>query len=210
MPFEIIRSDETLDSPCDAGREAASRQLALFRGEPEVAPMVQRGKTSLQDVQLHIAHLAGQIETLRQQLRDHSADRLALLLHEMIEERERELERWMAQEGRWDERVGALENAITERDNFRRREAELTRERDAARAEAAAAAARLDAAERTAEAERRRTLALERAAGEAQAEQLRLRQERAFEETHFQAERRRLTGEMERLKGGWLGRLIKA
>ncbi len=146
---------------------------------------------------------------MRQQLRDHSADRLALLLREMIEERERELERWIAQESRWDERVTALEAAIAERDTFRRREAELLRERDAARAEAENAAARLDAAERAAEAERRKAHALERAAGQAQAEQLRLRQERALDETHWHSERRQLAAEMERLKGGWLGRLIR-
>jgi chromosome segregation ATPase len=215
MPFEITPSEMPQETECDEGpapaHETRSRQLALFRGEAsEVAPVVRRGKASLQDVQLHIAHLSGQIGMLRQQLRDHSADRLALLLHEMIEERERELERWIAQEERWDERVSALENAVAERDTFRRREAELMRERDTARAEVNDVAARLAAAERAAEAERRRTQALERANGEAQAEQLRLRQERALDETNFHTERRRLAAEMERLKGGWLGRLIKA
>ncbi|HUK61459.1 MAG TPA: hypothetical protein VLV50_19665 [Stellaceae bacterium] len=208
MPFEITPREET---PNESERTEPSRQLALFRGETlDAEPLARRGKPSLQDIQLHIAHLGGQIDTLRQQLRDHSADRLALLLHEMIEERERELDRWIAQESRWDERVSALEHAISERDTFRRREAELTAERDAARAAAHEAAERLAAAERAAEAERRRVHSLERSASEAQAEQLRLRQERHLDETNWQSERRRLTNEVERMKGGWLGRLIKA
>jgi chromosome segregation ATPase len=212
MPFEITTDEETpVQTENESAPAAPSRQLALFRSEAvDVAPLARRGKPSLQDIQLHISHLGGQIDTLRQQLRDHSSDRLALLLHEMIEERERELDRWIAQESRWDERVSALESAISERDAFRRREAELTAERDAARAQAHTAAERLAAAERAAEAERRRIQALERSAGEAQAEQLRLRQERQLDESNWQSERRRLAGEMERMKSGWLGRLMKA
>ena len=210
MPFEIIPAEEAEEEQHGAS-ETLSRQLALFRGDThEVAPIARRAKPSLQDVQLHIAHLSGQIEMLRHQLRDHATDRLAMLLREMIDERERELERWIAQEARWDERVAALETAIAERDAFRRREADLLRERDRARAEAEENAARLAAAERAAEAERRKAEALERAAGEAKAEQLRLREERALDENQWQSERRKLSAEMDRLRTGWLGRLIKA
>jgi len=210
MPFELIPSEtsEETGRPCEAD---PSRQLALFRVErADAAPQARGGKASLQDVQLHITHLTSQIETLRDQLRGHTADRLALLIREMIEERERELERWIAQEGRWEERVATIEAAIAERDAFRQRETELLRERDAARAEAEATGARLRAAEHTAEMERRKANSLERAAHEAQAEQLRLREERAVDETRWHSERRRLSAEMDRLKGGWIGRLIKA
>jgi predicted ribosome quality control (RQC) complex YloA/Tae2 family protein len=212
MPFESIPAEEACAESAAPPSPDPSRQLALFRGDGgavAVAPMARRTMPSLQDVQLHIAHLAGQIETLRRQLGEHSSDRLAMLLHEMIDERERELERWAAQEQRWDERVGALEGAIAERDAFRRREAELTRERDEARRAAEDAAQRLAAAERIAEAERRKAHSLARAADGAQAEQLRLRQERAHDETRWQSERRQLSAEVEKLKTGWIGRLIR-
>jgi dTMP kinase len=214
MPFEIISAEETRDEGAPQSLPDTSRQLALFHGDDrdgvmDVAPLVRQGKPSLQTVQLHIAHLGGQIETLRRQLAEHSSDRLAMLLHEMIDERERELERWIAQEQRWDERVGALESAIAERDAFRRREAELTRERDEARRAAEDTAQRPAAAERAAEAERRKALSFERAAEGAQAEELRLRQERVRDETRWQSERRQLSAEMEKLKTGWIGRLIR-
>jgi chromosome segregation ATPase len=209
MPFEIVPPEETAPGQECRAADEPSRQLALFRADTGDIT-VTRTKPSLTNVQQHIAQLGGQIETLRQQLRGHSADRLALLLGEMIEERERELERWIAQEQAWDARVNALEAAIAERDEFRRREALLLRERDTARAAAEAVAARLEAAERAAEAARRKATALERSVGEAKAEQLRLREERALDETNWHGERRRLAAEMERLKGGWLGRLLKS
>ena len=161
-------------------------------------------------MQCHITYLSGQLDTLRRQLRDHPADRLAMLLREMIEERERELERWLAQEQRWDERLSAIETAITERDTYRQRQAELVRERDEARREAEAASVRLETAQRVADEARRRAAALERTAEKAQAEQLRLRQERELDQSTWQAERRRLAARAgQQQEKGWLTRIIR-
>jgi hypothetical protein len=214
MPFEQSLSAEASlsadDDPTETAAVAGSRQLALRLSDmPAIAlaPMEPRGRVSLQDVQCHITYLNGQLETLRRQLRDHPADRLAMLLREMIQERERELERWLAQEQRWDERLAAIESAITERDQFRERQAELIRERDEARREAEAAAARLDAAQRGAEAARRHAAALERTTEKAQAEQLRLRHEREIDKSAWQSERRRLEAAPDK---GWLARFLRS
>ncbi|HXQ53948.1 MAG TPA: hypothetical protein VN802_22840 [Stellaceae bacterium] len=219
MPFEIIPPDDLLltidDNPADdEARETGSRQLALCLDDApvyQVAPLPpRRGKPTLQDIQAHIQHLTGQLETLRRQLRDHPADRLAILLHEMISERERELERWLAQQQRWDERLTAIENAITERDAHRRREADLLRERDEARREAAITAARLEAAQRAADEARRQAQSLERVADKAKAEQLRVRHERELDKTSWLNERRHLATQVERLQDrGWLARIIR-
>jgi hypothetical protein len=217
MPFELLRPEEASAgadefSP-EADADGGSHQLALRLSDTPaiaVSPAERRGKASLQDVQCHITYLSGQLETLRRQLRDHPADRLAMLLREMIEERERELERWLAQEQRWDERLSAIETAITERDAYRQRQAELVRERDEARREAEQAAMRLEAAQRIADEAKRRAAALERTAEKAQAEQLRLRQERELDHSSWQSERRHLAARVERLQEkGWLTRIIR-
>jgi chromosome segregation ATPase len=213
MPFEISPSDEapltTDDSTAEAMADA--RQLALRLSDTPIAvqPFERRGRVSLNDVQSHIVYLNGQLDTLRRQLVDHPADRLAMLLREMIQERERELERWLAQEQRWDERLGAIESAITERDTYRQRQAELIRERDEARREAETVAARLAAAQRVADEARRHAAALERATEKAQAEQLRLRHERELDKSSWQSEQRRLVAEAQRQDKGWLSRFIR-
>jgi hypothetical protein len=214
MPFELSPSDEpsqlTDDTAADA--EAQSRQLALRLGETPgaitVQPLERRGRVSLQDVQSHVLYLNSQLDTLRRQLVDHPADRLAMLLREMIAERERELERWLAQEQRWDERLGVIENAITERDAYRQRQAELIRERDDARREAEIVGARLAAAQRVAEDAKRQAAALERTAERARAEQLRLRHERELDQSNRQVEQRRAV-EAQRHDKGWLLRFIR-
>jgi hypothetical protein len=218
MPFEILPPDDLAlasdDGPAaDETGEASSRQLAL---RLEDAPIFQvaampraRGKSTLQDIQAHILHLTSQLETLRRQLRDHPADRLAILLREMIGERERELERWLTQQQRWDDRLTAIENAITERDTHRKREADLVRERDEARREATASAARLDTAQRAAEEAKRRAQTMERSAETAKAEQVRVRHERELDKTSWLNERRRLATQVEQLRDrGWLARII--
>jgi hypothetical protein len=216
MDFEPSPSAEaslsTDEYPADAEPEAGSRQLALRLSDTpaiSIEPLERRSRATLQDVQCHITYLNGQLETLRRQLRDHPADRLAMLLREMIDERERELERWLAQEQRWDERLSAIETAITERDQFRQRQAELIRERDEARREDEAAAARLEAAQRAADEARRHAAVLERTTEKAQAEQLRLRHERELDKSAWQTERRRLSARVEREDKGWLARFIR-
>jgi hypothetical protein len=188
-----------------------SRQLALRLAdmEPvEVAPL-QRPKPNLRDIQAHIAYLSAQLETLRGQLRDHPTDRLALLLREMIEEREMSLDRWIAQEERWDQRVATIENAISERDAYRKREADLIRERDEARREAAAAETRLAQARHAAEDAQRAAAALARKADLATAEQLRLRHERDIDTNTWMTEKRQLATQVERLKvRGWLAKFV--
>ena len=213
MNFELAPSEASLsadDYPTEAAAEVASRQLALRLSDtPAIAiePMERRGRATLQDVQCHITYLNNQLDTLRRQLRDHPADRLAMLLREMIDERERELERWLAQEQRWDERLAAIETAITERDEFRQRQAELVRERDEARRAAEIAAVRLETAQRAADEARRHAAALERTTEKAQAEQLRLRHERELDKSAWQSERRRLSaGPQDK---GWLSRFIR-
>jgi len=214
MPFELASSDEPAQPNDDtaADAEAQSRQLALRLGEMPgaitVQPLERRGRVSLQDVQSHVLYLNGQLDTLRRQLVDHPADRLAMLLREMIAERERELERWLAQEQRWDERLGAIESAITERDAYRQRQAELIRERDEARREAEITSARLAAAQRAAEDAKRQAAALERAADKARAEELRLRHERELDQSSRQTEQRR-AAEAQRQDKGWLLRFIR-
>ena len=213
MPFELPPSDEALPTPDDNTAEtmADARQLALRLSDASsisVQPLERRGRASLQDVQCHISYLNSQLETLRRQLVDHPADRLAMLLREMIHERERELERWLAQEQRWDERLGAIESAITERDANRQRQAELVRERDEARREAELVSARLVSAQRAAEEARRHAAALERATEKAQAEQLRLRHERELDKSAWQSEQRR-AAETQRQDKGWLSRFIR-
>ncbi len=210
MPFELPPSDEAPapTDECSAEIAADARQLALRLSDTSsitVQPFERRGRVSLQDVQCHITYLNSQLDTLRRQLVDHPADRLAMLLREMIHERERELERWLAQEQRWDERLAAIESAITERDSYRERQAELIRERDEARREAELMSARLAMAQRAAEEARRQAAALERATEKALAEQLRLRHERELDKSNWQTERRR-AAEAQRQDKGWLSR----
>ena len=215
MPFETPQQAEAYTpEPNDSDDPASSvrsRQLALVLAEAEpteLAPL-QRNKPSLRDIQAHIAYLSSQLETLRGQLRDHPTDRLAMLLREMIEEREQSLDRWIAQEERWDQRVASIENAITERDSYRKREADLIRERDEARREAATAEARLAAIRQAAEEAQRRAAVLERKAELATAEQLRLRHERAIDTTTWVLEKRQLKTEVEKAKGrGWLSKIV--
>jgi hypothetical protein len=214
MPFELASSDEATQITDDiaADAEAQSRQLALRLADAPsaiaVRPLERRTRVSLQDVQSHVLYLNHQLDTLRRQLVDHPADRLAMLLREMIAERERELERWLAQEQRWDERLGAIESAITERDAHRQRQAELIRERDEARREAETTATRLAAAQRIAEDAKRQAAALERAAEKARAEQLRLRHERELDQSNRQTEQRR-AAVAQRQDKGWLLRFIR-
>ena len=207
MPFETSARAETAyrTDSSDADLPTASersQQLALRLAdvEPiEVVPL-QRAKPNLRDIQAHIAYLSAQLETLRGQLRDHPTDRLAMLLREMIEEREQSLDRWIAQEERWDQRVATIENAISERDAYRKREADLIRERDEARRTAAAAETRLAQARQAAEEAQRAAAALARKADLAQAEQLRLRHERDIDSTTWMTEKRQLASQVERLK----------
>jgi hypothetical protein len=207
MPFEFSESESPpLISEDGAADSGVSRQLAL-RLSDEIEPANRRGRVTLRDVQFHVSYLTGQIETLRRQLLEHPADRLALLLREMIEERERELERWLMQERRWDERLSLIEGAIVERDQHRAREAALVEERDAARRAAAAAETRLEAARRATEEANRKAAAMERAAETARTEQLRLRQEREVDSKLWMKERRRLSAEAQ--PKGWLSRLVR-
>ena len=211
MPFELPSDEATLipdEQPADPAADA--RQLALRLPDTPpfaVAPAERRPKLSIQDVQSHILYLNGQLDTLRRQLRDHPADRLAMLLHEMIAERERELDRWLAQEQRWDDRLTAIETAIVERDAFRQRQDDLVRERDEARREAEAAARRLAAAEHAADEARRHAAALARSAERERAEQLRLRHEREIDRTHRQVEERRVAAQ--RQAKSWFTRLVR-
>jgi hypothetical protein len=216
MPFETSARDATAYHPDSTETETApasgrSHQLALRLAdiEPaEVAPL-QRSKPSLRDIQAHIAYLSAQLGTLRGQLQDHPTDRLAMLLREMIEEREMSLDRWIAQEERWDQRVASIENAISERDAYRQREADLIRERDEARRDAAAAETRLAQARHAAEDAQRAAAALARKADLATAEQLRLRHERDIDTNNFMTEKRQLATQVERLKvRGWLSKFV--
>jgi hypothetical protein len=218
MPFETSPTAEATytTEPQDAdasGSSPRSRQLALRLADTEaveIAPL-QRPKPSLRDIQAHIAYLSAQLETLRGQLRDHPTDRLAMLLREMIDEREQSLDRWIAQGERWDQRVASIESAIIERDAHRQREADLIRERDEALREAAAAEARLAQARQIAEHAQHKAAALERKADLAQAEQLRLRHERDIDTTAWSNERRQLTTQVERLKvRGWLSKIVSS
>ncbi|HUZ75560.1 MAG TPA: hypothetical protein VMU87_21455 [Stellaceae bacterium] len=212
---QIAPQDEAERLPMgdDPTLQSASRQLALrLNARPVGVPASKPppGRTRTHGVQVHIAHLAGQIEALRAQLRDHASDRIALLLREMIAEREHELDRWLAREEAWDRRLDSIEGAIAERDAFRQREADLVRERDAALQAAAAARAQREAAERVAEAARNEAESVRRLAGQATAEQLRLRAEREIDKQAWISERRALAQKLERLQdGGWLSRLVK-
>lgn len=195
----------------DSDPRPQSRQLTLrLNGPRPVGVPAKPPSRAPSDIKLYIGHLSSQIEALRQQLREHSADRIALLLREMIEERERELERWVAREEAWDRRVQSIEDAITERDAFRQREGELQRERDDAQRAAMAAAAQRDAAQREAEAAWREAEAARRAAELAQSEQLRLRAERELDEKRLTNERRALSQQIEQAQDrGWLSRLVR-
>jgi hypothetical protein len=186
------------------------RQLTLRLNARPIEVPAPRPRSRTQGVQVHIAHLAGQIEALREQLRDHGGDRVAALLREMIAEREQELERWVARDEAWDRRLDTIECAIVERDAFRRREAELVHERDRALQAAAAANEAREAAERDARAARNETEAVRRLAGQATAEQLRLRAEREIDKQTWISERQALAKRVERLQAnGWLSRLVK-
>ncbi len=189
-----------------------TRQLALRLNARPVAlpPSKPPGRSRAQGVQVHITQLAGQIEALRAQLRDHATDRIAHLLREMITEREHELDRWLAREQAWDRRLDTIEGAIVERDAFRQREADLVRERDAALQAAATARAQREAAERVAAAARNEAESVRRLVDKATAEQLRLRAEREIDKQTWSSERRALAQRLERVKdGGWLSRLMK-
>lgn len=208
MPFEYLEPDPPPDIPHEPAAEtegARSRQLALF----DVSPAGRVGRLTLREVQLQISHLTGQIEILRHQLREHGADRLARLLREMIEERERELERWLLQERRWDDRIASLESAIVERDRHRERERELMRERDEARRAAVEAERRLEAADFAAQEAYRKAAAMERAAERAQAEELRLRRERELDSKIWLRERWRTANTPDAPKGSWFSRFVR-
>ncbi len=217
MAFKILQPAEPADTIEPSVAVAPplrpqSQQLTLrLNARPVgVTPLKVPSRPSSQAIQAHIAHLAGQIDALRQQLREHSADRVALLLGEMIEEREHELDRWMAREEAWDQRLAVIEGAISERDEFRRREADLMRERDDARRAAAEAAAQRDMAQRAAEAARREAASVRRVADQATAEQLRLRAERELDERARALERRELgQSPAQPSDRGWLSRLVR-
>jgi len=211
MAFKLLHPVAVPDT-ADSDTRPQSRQLTLRLNGPRPVGLPAKSPPSRtpSDIKLYIGHLSGQIEALRQQLREHSADRIALLLREMIEERERELERWVAREEAWDRRVQSIEDAIAERDEFRRRENELQRERDAAQRAATAAAEQRDAAQRSAEAAWREADAARRAAELAQSEQLRLRAERELDEKRLTSERRVLSHRLEQTQDrGWLSRLVR-
>ncbi|HZT50631.1 MAG TPA: hypothetical protein VFA22_01795 [Stellaceae bacterium] len=209
MAFKLLHPVAPADiavSPADPA--PASRQIALRLngGRPgSVSPKPPSRTPS--DIKLYIGHLSSQIEALRQQLREHSSDRIAMLLREMIEERERELERWVAREEAWDRRVASIEAAIVERDAFRHREAELVRERDEAQRAAATAAAQRDTAQRIAEAARREAESARRVADKTRADELRLRAERELDRQEWMNQRRALEQQADRR--GWLSRLVK-
>jgi len=211
MVFKLLHpvaAAETQDLAADP--HPHSRQLALrLNGARPVGVTIKPQNRAPQDIKLYIGHLSGQIEALRQQLREHSADRIAMLLREMIDERERELERWVARDSAWDRRVAVIEDAITERDAFRRREAELRHERDEARRAAAAAAVQRDAAQRSAETARREAESARRTADNARSEELRLRAERELDQKVWSAERRVLSRQLDHQQRGWLSRLVK-
>src|SRR5512135_2659282 len=103
MAFKLLHPvavPETADSP---DSRPQSRQLTLrLNGPRPVGVPAKPPNRAPSDIKLYIGHLSNPIDALRQQLREHSADRIALLLREMIEERERELERWVAREEAWD------------------------------------------------------------------------------------------------------------
>lgn len=213
MPFETPISTARAASfaESDDDTPAARTQLALRLGGGAPLDLADKrgGRATPQEVHANIIHLSGQLDALRQQLDEHSADRMATLLREMIEERERELDLWLAREASWDRRLAVIEDAIAERDRFREREAALIRERDAARRAAEIAAAERVAAERAAEAARREAAQVQRLAERANAEQLRLRAERELDHRAWVSERRQLADRIERKKErGWLGRLI--
>lgn len=215
MAFKIFNPTDPQDGE-DAAvtispplRSPPANQLALrLNARPVgVAPVKPPGRGSSHAIQAHITHLASQIDALRQQLREHSTDRIALLLGEMIAEREQELARWMQRENAWDQRLAVIEGAINERDAFRRREAELVRERDEARQALAAAAAAHDMAQRAAEAARREAAQVRRVADQATAEQLRLRAERELDE-RANARRALSNAARQNPDRGWIKRLI--
>jgi hypothetical protein len=211
MPFEIPSNGEH-GLPPDANeaasvpRSAGQLALRLADARPFDLAARQTGRPPPQS-QAHIVQLCQQIEALREQLSAHSADRMARLLREMIAEREGELERWIAREENWDRRLNSIEDAIVERDEFRRREAELMRERDEARRLADAARAKLEAAQRAAEQAHREAAQVHRAVELANAEQLRLRAERDLDRRVWNNERRKLAEKAE--QGGWLKRLVR-
>ncbi len=207
QPAAPARSDD--DDPATAISAAQQMALHLNDGGPvRLSPIRANSPAQLNR---HIAYIAGQIEALRQQLRDHSADRIALLLHEMSAERERAHDRYRAQETAWDRRLESIENAVAERDTARQREAALIRERDEARAAAAASAAERDAAQRTAAAARNEAAAVHRIAEGAKAEQVRLRAERELDRKTWTQQRRGLVQQLEgRSDRNWLARLIRA
>jgi len=196
----------------DPTSQQQTRQLALrLSGRPVALPPAKPpGRSRVHEVRANIAQLAEQIEALREQLRHHAADRVALLLREMIAERERELSRWLEREEGWDRRLDNIEGAIVERDAFRAREADLIRERDAAIEAAAAARAQREAAERAVEAARYEVRSVRRLVDQATAEQLRLRAERELDKQAWVSERRQLAQRLEKRDGGgWLSRLVK-
>lgn len=214
MPFESREeapSERAATAAAEIGSEPSrhlSLRLAGRQVDPTsiaVSPAERPGKLTLRDVQTQISYLTGQIETLRQQLYESPSERLALLLREMIAERERELQRWLAQEQRWDERIAAIETAIVERDQSRERETTLRRERDEAKRAAAEAERRLELAQHAVEDAYRLAQTMERAAERAQAEQLRLRQEREMDNRVLVRERQRLASEQ--AQRGWIARL---
>jgi hypothetical protein len=211
MAFKLLHPVASPE-PQEQGSEPRpqSRQLALRLNGPRPVNLTAKPQNrSPQDIKLYIGHLSGQIEALRQQLREHSTDRIALLLREMIEERERELERWVQVESAWDRRVAAIEDAIIERDTHRQREVELMRERDEAHRVAAVAAVERDAAKRSAEAARREAECARRTADQARSEELRLRSERELDQRMWTAERRVLSRQLDHQHRGWLSRLVK-
>jgi uncharacterized coiled-coil DUF342 family protein len=211
MPFEIPTNGErSLATDADDGVPVprSAGQLALRLSDARAFDIAARraGRPPPQ-TQAHISHLCQQIEALREQLSAHSADRMALLLREMIAEREGELERWIAREENWDRRLTSIEDAIVERDDYRQREAELVRERDEARHLADTARAKLEAAQRAAEQAHREAAQVHRAVELANAEQLRLRAERDLDRRVWNTERRKLAEKAE--QGGWLKRLVR-
>ncbi len=221
MPFEILEpatpsdaagQDLTVAEAETGSRSSSSGQMTLHLYEARsLAPAKDPAEATPEEVHAHLANLRGQIDGLRKYLRERSAEpgRLAVLLRQMIEARERELDRWLAREANWDQRLVVIENAICERDAYRQREAELTRERDEAKRLAAATEAKLEAARYAAEQAKREAAAVRRIAERANAEQLRLRAEREMEQNAWASEKRQLAAKLERRgHGGWLSKLI--
>lgn len=214
MPFETgIDARRAGPAGSEDGSSVAPRTTAplpLRIADANAFSVAERrqGRNAPQQMQAHIVHLCDQIEALREQLRTHSADRMAVLLREMIDERERELERFLAREENWDRRLTAIEAAIVERDEARKRETALTRERDEARRAAEMANLKLEAAQRAAEAAHQEIAQAQRLADLATAEQLRLRSERDLDRRVWHTERRKLAEQIEQRDRGWIKRLI--